>query len=351
MTPNDHKNYAADILFSLEDSHPDTDALNFVPNPTQSRNAARAMTTILCHRLLSNSKHRPTHKVGTTFEWKPGTFNCRNIADRDYLWTNMRRSVANEMHETARSMPVAYLLACCKPAAATLNVWAIPEPLLHDALASILFEEGGQKYTVEISTDKQRIERYDASPDLTPYFRQFRLTQEELLVVEESRAVDALVKRRSETKKLLARTSQQLKEAGAFDPSGIADARKRVLSSIVRRRGQPAFRQNLLAAYNSRCAVTGCDVEAVLEAAHIVPYMGPETNHPGNGLLLRTDLHTLFDLMLIAVDAPTMSLLVSPMLANTCYEEYRGRPIRVPDDRESQPSQQALEHHRLESGL
>jgi putative restriction endonuclease len=92
-------------------------------------------------------------------------------------------------------------------------------------------------------------------------------------------------------------------------------------------------------------------VEAVLEAAHIVPYNGPETNHPGNGLLLRADLHALFDLGLVAVDAATMCLLVSPKLAGTPYDDYRGKPIAVPDDPASRPSREALEQHRQESRL
>jgi predicted restriction endonuclease len=129
------------------------------------------------------------------------------------------------------------------------------------------------------------------------------------------------------------------------------DARERVLSSIVRRRGQPAFRENLLTAYHGQCAITGCDVEDVLEAAHIVPYKGPETNHPGNGLLLRADMHTLFDLKRISVDVASMTLLVSPSLSGTCYEGYRGMQIKLPNDPGSQPSREALDQHRRESGL
>ena len=119
----------------------------------------------------------------------------------------------------------------------------------------------------------------------------------------------------------------------------------------MRRRGQPVFRKRLLEAYKGRCAVTGCSLEAVLEAAHLFPYRGPKTNYPGNGLLLRTDLHTLFDLKLIAVDVATMSLLVSASLGGTCYEEYGGRPINIPDDPRRRPNREALEQHRTESGL
>jgi predicted restriction endonuclease len=51
--------------------------------------------------------------------------------------------------------------------------------------------------------------------------------------------------------------------------------------------------------------VSGCRIVDLLEAAHISPYRGEGDNHPENGLLLRTDLHTLFDLDLLGID-PTM---------------------------------------------
>jgi len=147
-------------------------------------------------------------------------------------------------------------------------------------------------------------------------------------------------------KKLLATSEQELANEGAFDPAGIRDARKRIVASIVQRRGQTAFRKRLIIAYQGRCAITGSDVEAVLEAAHIFPYKGPQTNHRSNGLLLRADLHTLFDLGLIAVDAKTMRLLVSSKLKGTSYEEYRGKRIRIPNEPASRPSVKALEQHR-----
>jgi len=154
-----------------------------------------------------------------------------------------------------------------------------------------------------------------------------------------------------ETAALRASAEEELEEQGAFDPTGIKDARTRILSSIVRRQGQPAFRNRLLTAYNWRCAITGCSVEAVLEAAHIVPYKGEITNHRGNGLLLRADFHTLFDLRLVAINEATMRLLVSPKLNGTGYENYRGKKVRIPKAEHSRPSPEALEQHRVESGL
>lgn len=85
----------------------------------------------------------------------------------------------------------------------------------------------------------------------------------------------------------------------SFTPDEVEDSRRRILREIVMRQGQPAFRSGLLTAYEGQCALTGCTVVEVLEAAHITPYLGPETNHITNGLLLRSDLYTLWDRCLI----------------------------------------------------
>jgi hypothetical protein len=102
---------------------------------------------------------------------------------------------------------------------------------------------------------------------------------------------------------------------GAFSPTSIVDARLSIVRSVVQRQGQGDFRRALLHAYGGRCTISGCSIEAVLEAAHIIPYRGPETNHVQNGLLLRADLHTLFDLDLLWIDPDTLSVLVAPLLA------------------------------------
>lgn len=66
--------------------------------------------------------------------------------------------------------------------------------------------------------------------------------------------------------------------------------------ALVRARaGQGEFRRAVLEHFRGRCVVTGCDVEPALEAAHIVPYAVTGEQDPGAGLLLRADLHTLFD--------------------------------------------------------
>lgn len=88
---------------------------------------------------------------------------------------------------------------------------------------------------------------------------------------------------------------------GTFDPADPKDGRKMIERMVTLRQGQPAFRNALMDAYERRCAITGCMIEVVLEAAHISPYLGEHTNHVTNGLLLRADIHTLFDRGLIKV--------------------------------------------------
>jgi predicted restriction endonuclease len=87
----------------------------------------------------------------------------------------------------------------------------------------------------------------------------------------------------------------------------------------------------------------------VLDAAHIISYQGDATNHVQNGLLLRTDLHTLFDLGLIAVDTDSWTLRVAPSLRHSEYWELNGRAVRRPKKAAAHPGATALDQHRSES--
>lgn len=128
-----------------------------------------------------------------------------------------------------------------------------------------------------------------------------------------------------------------------FDPNNIEDARRFALAVIHRRQGQQRFRQKLLRAYDGRCAISGCDVEPLLDAAHIVPYRGPDTNTVQNGLLLRTDLHTLFDLNLLTIDPKTLVVNVSRSITQPEYASLSGVTMRSPRDIAQRPSMDALQ--------
>lgn len=137
-----------------------------------------------------------------------------------------------------------------------------------------------------------------------------------------------------------------------FDPANHQDARHHVMRAIAARRGQQAFRNTLLRIYGKRCAITGCNVIDVLEAAHLTPYYGDHTNHVQNGLLLRADLHTLLDCHLLAIDPQTRTIVLSEKARrDPQYRPLHGRPLRPPSPRDKAPSLEALKQHFRQSGL
>lgn len=118
--------------------------------------------------------------------------------------------------------------------------------------------------------------------------------------------------------------------AEPYEPFSTDDARKRIHAQIVARQGGTNFRSSALKTFQGRCAISGCDVPAVLEAAHIVPYRGKQTNSDDNALLLRADLHTLFDRLLLFVDPETLVITLADELASSEYAMFADKPLSVP---------------------
>jgi putative restriction endonuclease len=136
-----------------------------------------------------------------------------------------------------------------------------------------------------------------------------------------------------------------------FDHSSEADQRQKAMAEVVRRRGQAKFRRTLLDAYQGRCAITGCDAVEALEAAHIAPYRGDYSDHVQNGLLLRADLHSLFDLGLVSIDPKSLKVVIATALSSTIYGEFAGALLSVPSDTMQRPSSEALAKHLEWSGI
>ncbi len=101
---------------------------------------------------------------------------------------------------------------------------------------------------------------------------------------------------------------------------------EKTLREIKTRRGQPEFRQSLLLIFKGKCCVTGCNVESVLEAAHIIPHSEESNYSVLNGLLLRADIHTLYDLNLIGIDG-NGKVFVSETLRESEYWQYQNKII------------------------
>lgn len=133
---------------------------------------------------------------------------------------------------------------------------------------------------------------------------------------------------------------------------GVLPPHRWTYQHIRLRLGQPAFRQGLLAAYDGRCAITGTDIAETLEAAHITAHAKGGRMETPNGLLLRADLHTLFDLGLLAVDSSTWEVLIHPRIrAAGASQDLHGRRLRLPTDPTDHPSRSALDEHRTACGL
>jgi putative restriction endonuclease len=121
--------------------------------------------------------------------------------------------------------------------------------------------------------------------------------------------------------------------------------RQRAFVDILRRRGQHAFREQLMHAYNGRCAISRYDAPDALEAAHIVPYARSGLTTASNGLLLRADVHTLFDLGLVAVRPDSFQVVLSDRLQGTRYEALQGCSVSQPSEAPLRPDPVALEQH------
>lgn len=162
-------------------------------------------------------------------------------------------------------------------------------------------------------------------------------------------ATNAAEERVTETEWLTTVTnSAQGQQADRFPDYAQRHSESKVISAIRHRRGQFQFRQMLLKIYKKKCAITGCNAVPVLEAALIIPHTSETVSElytPGNGLLLRSDIHLLFDLYLITINPDTMRVLISPELKMTQYEKLADLKLHLPDQNENHPSRELLKQH------
>jgi putative restriction endonuclease len=121
---------------------------------------------------------------------------------------------------------------------------------------------------------------------------------------------------------------------------------------VLPRLGQGSFRVVVTDAYERRCAITGERTLPALDAAHIRPYAAAGENRVSNGLLLRSDLHRLFDRGYVTV-RPDLKVQVSRRIREEfengrLYYAMDGTTLRTPNRPEFQPDRIALEWHSEE---
>jgi len=115
------------------------------------------------------------------------------------------------------------------------------------------------------------------------------------------------------------------------------------------RLGQQSFKAVVLDSYRRRCAISGTHIPPVLQAAHIRPVARGGEHRLDNGLLLRSDVHTLFDRGYLGVD-PRHRLLVSSRLRadfsnGDQFYAKAGQVIDLPERRTDRPGREFLEWH------
>lgn len=152
-------------------------------------------------------------------------------------------------------------------------------------------------------------------------------------------------------KDLWQRVRAQLVEMQASPEENMIQAQRYGNEYLARARlGQGAFRVLVTDAYHRRCAITGEKTLPVLEAAHIKPFAVSGPNTIDNGLLLRSDLHTLFDLGYITI-TDDYRVEVSRQIRSRFengreYYKYQGCPLaELPDGQQERPSRVFLDWH------
>lgn len=133
----------------------------------------------------------------------------------------------------------------------------------------------------------------------------------------------------------------------AYKP--IQDEDKRQAYARRVRKGQSRFRKALHTLYGSRCAFTGTDEESVLEACHIISHAKTGDNSLDNGLLLRSDIHVLFDEHLMTLANDGQRILVHKDITAPEYAKLNGV---IPGLRPSTPENHLLllRQHNTELG-
>lgn len=123
------------------------------------------------------------------------------------------------------------------------------------------------------------------------------------------------------------------------------DKKQRMIRNTVVRSGQQQFRRMVLGFFGGKCCISNSDIDVVLEAAHVTPFNGRESNIIQNGICLRADIHKLWDEYLISINPDTCRVEISSLLSGTEYEQFRNKEVFKNVDKEKIPQKNTLRIH------
>ncbi len=121
--------------------------------------------------------------------------------------------------------------------------------------------------------------------------------------------------------------------------------RQKRLGQIARRPDQKKFSRQVRENYGDRCAASGCCTPRALQAAHVKVAQGRDYNSRDNGILLRADIHALFDSLLLTISSDGNGFDLSPALKDEVYQflqtvRFKASTCRV------RLSTESIAHHR-----
>lgn len=189
------------------------------------------------------------------------------------------------------------------------------------------WREDWGRYSVQITWNKKLTARLKANPIAYDLYRQ--------------QVQGAVVRANNRTRRVL-------EGWVAGEARGVRQAARSVKfaqRSAIQRLGQPQFRVGVLRAYSGECAITGCAEPSALQAAHIVAVAAGGTHDVENSILLRADVHNLFDLGTITV-TNNMTVEVSPEVRDPVYRGLAGRSVSMPQGARKAELKKAFSRHR-----
>jgi hypothetical protein len=122
--------------------------------------------------------------------------------------------------------------------------------------------------------------------------------------------------------------------------------RKKWLGEQAARPCQKEFSRRIREIYEGKCALTECNTPCALQAAHICRLNGRDDNSPQNGLLLRSDIHALFDAFLITLSEDGMRVEVSDALTDPTYKFLKNAAVYQAKSKRERPSPANIQSHR-----
>ena len=139
---------------------------------------------------------------------------------------------------------------------------------------------------------------------------------------------------------------QQIEELRRLSTENTDERVKAFVQQVIRIR-QTQFSKAVFEAYGYRCAISDTSVQKTLQAAHIDNYRGRRSQIVQNGILLRADLHLLYDANLLSIRPNDFAIELADAPGMQEYEQLIGKNphIRLPKDEQYWPDEKLLEVH------